>query len=67
MPSHAVLLLKHFETRIYLRPINAFVNRSKAWFKLPLLPEFPLEPVLKISGCAIGIIGELWFGQVHFT
>lgn len=41
--------------------------RSKAWFILPILPNFPLEPVLKVAGTAIGIIGELWFGQVHFT
>mmetsp|Transcript_10178 Transcript_10178/g.30607 ORF Transcript_10178/g.30607 Transcript_10178/m.30607 type:complete len:322 (+) Transcript_10178:368-1333(+) len=41
--------------------------RSKAWFQLPLLPKIPLEPVLKIFGCFIGIVGELWFGQVRFT
>lgn len=41
--------------------------RSKAWFPLPLLPNFPLEPVLKVAGTTIGIIGELWFGQVRFT
>lgn len=41
--------------------------RSKAWFAMPLLPDLPLEPVLKVAGTAIGIIGELWFGQVRFT
>jgi len=37
--------------------------KSRAWFELPLLTSVPLEPIVKVLGCFIGINGELWFGQ----
>ena len=52
--------------RTYAASSSRAPYRARAWHAVPgagRLRAFPLEPVLKLVACFIGINGELWFGH----